>query len=92
MKNAEPVGCRDESTKEILNEFGIKAINNECITLLLDKRSKKEELNAKKIILVDVDEFIPLPKKDKSDFIYLSHLMLAIDLFCLISHDLVRQW
>lgn len=62
FKRFEPIGCRDESTKSVLNSVGINAINNECITLLMDKRSKEQEKNAKKLILVDVDEFIPMPK------------------------------
>jgi len=58
----EPIWCRDEHTKDLLVSQWFNAINNECITLLLGKRSKEQSKNAKKLILVDVDEFIPMPK------------------------------
>ncbi len=70
-----PIGCRDKWTADLLNDSGFEAINNECITLLLDKRTKNQEKNAKKCILVDVDEFIPIPKKFKNNYEYKSQMI-----------------
>ncbi len=76
FKRFEPIGCRDEGTKDILESVGIRAQNNDCITLLLGKRTKSQEENAKKLILVDVDEFIPMPKGyDKTDIEYRSQMI-----------------
>jgi polysaccharide pyruvyl transferase WcaK-like protein len=76
FKKFEPIGCRDEATKNILKSVNIDAINNDCITLLMDKRSKEDEKNAKKLILVDVDEFIPMPSNfKKKDIEYKSQMV-----------------
>lgn len=67
FKRFEPIWCRDEHTKDLLISEWFDAINNECITLLMDKRTPEQEKNAKKLILVDVDEFIPMPKWFKKE-------------------------
>ena len=55
-----PVGCRDNSTKELLQSYGLSAYLQGCITNILPCREEKEY---KKIFLVDVPkeilEFIP---------------------------------
>ncbi len=74
FKKFEPIGCRDADTEAIFIKHWIQAINNECITLLLKRRTLEQEKNAKKIILVDVDKYTPTPEKTK-DYEYLSHVI-----------------
>lgn len=73
LKKYEPIWCRDADSADIFNENWVNAINNDCMTLLLDKRSKEDERNAKKIILVDVDEYTPIPKEYRKNYEYVSH-------------------
>lgn len=68
FKKHEPIGCRDQATANLLQSFNIVAENNQCITLLWQKRTQEQAQWANKIILVDVDEFVPLPKSLKTDF------------------------
>lgn len=75
FKKFEPIGCRDEWTTQFLKKNGFDAKNNGCITLLLDKRTKEQEKNAKKCILVDVDEFVPIPRKYKNNYEYKSQMI-----------------
>lgn len=81
FKKFEPIGCRDEESKNILKKYGIKAKNNECITFLLERRSKEEEENAKKIIFVDIDEFVPVPKKMKKNSEYMTHFLSSAQIY-----------
>jgi len=67
FKRFQPVGARDQGTADLLSSVWIDAINNECITLLMEKRTPEQEKNAKKLILVDVDEFVPIPKWYKKE-------------------------
>ena len=75
IKKYEPVGCRDEETKNFFKKKGINAYNNECITFVINKRTKEEEINAKKIVVVDVDEFVPIPKEMKKNVEYKTHIL-----------------
>jgi len=72
LKKYEPIWCRDQATSDILNKYNIKAINNSCITLLFNKRTKNEAQNATELILVDVDEYIPIPKEYKNNYTYIT--------------------
>lgn len=51
LKRHEPIGCRDEDTKNILEGYGINAYINGCISSLLPQREKLITQN--KIYLVD---------------------------------------
>jgi hypothetical protein len=97
FKKYEPIGSRDEDTKKVLEEYGIKAQNNECITFLLEKRGQEYEDRAKKIILVDVDEFIPIPKKMKKHTEYMTHILANKNLLSNqgklnLSEDILRYY
>ena len=53
LKNYEPIGCRDLSTKKMLESKGIQSYLSGCVTLTLNKR-KKHEKKEKYICIVDV--------------------------------------
>ena len=41
MRKFEPIGCRDRNTRDFLRSFGLDAYFSGCLTLTLDKRTKK---------------------------------------------------
>lgn len=84
LKKYEPIWCRDQATCDVFNKNWIKAINNDCMTLLFNKRTIEEEKNAKKLILVDVDEFVPIPKKFKNNY---EHVTQNIHNWTIYSND-----
>ena len=45
FKKHEPIGCRDISTKELFEKYGIKAYFSGCLTLCFDEHNKKENKN-----------------------------------------------
>ena len=54
MKNFEPIGCRDRSTRDFLKNLGVDAYFSGCLTLTFPKR-EKEPVNGK-VFLVDISE------------------------------------
>jgi len=46
LKQHEPIGCRDQGTAGVLNQYGIDAFYSKCVTLTLDKR-KNDPKNGK---------------------------------------------
>ena len=70
LKQCEPIGCRDRSTRDFLNSKGVDAYFSGCMTLTLDKREKAPENG--KIFVVDLFKkaLKKLPKEilDKADF------------------------
>ena len=59
FKRWEPIGCRDQSTAELLGSKGINTFFSKCLTLTLDKRSAPP--NEGKLFIVDGDS-LPIPK------------------------------
>ncbi len=56
LKKYEPIGCRDNETFRMMQELGIDAYVNGCVTLTLPKR--KYEPKEKKCFLVDIPEIL----------------------------------
>lgn len=50
LRRFEPIGCRDEYTKEVLTKFGIMAYLTGCLTATLPRRA---ENNGNKVFFVD---------------------------------------
>lgn len=59
LKKYEPIGCRDEYTKIKLQEYGVKAYLNGCLSAILPRRRNK----GNKVLLIDapceLEEFLP---------------------------------
>jgi hypothetical protein len=67
FKKYQPIGCRDESTINLFNKYGIDAYFTGCLTLLFD--DVKEKTGGK--YLVDVNtkcNYVPNIKIDKSKY------------------------
>lgn len=73
LKEQEPIGCRDEKTRNYLRSVGIEAYLMGCFTLCFPKREKVPE--QEKIFFVDtpkeLEKHIPLNIKEHSE--YLTH-------------------
>ena len=71
-KKYQPIGCRDYTTKKVLEEKGVKCYFSGCLTLTLNKIGLEKN---NKILLVDVDKEIEdkIPDKFKKDIINLTH-------------------
>lgn len=54
----EPIGCRDEYTKQLFERYGIKAYLSKCLSLIFDKSHAKR----KGIYLVDINSCKYIPK------------------------------
>ncbi len=59
FKKWEPIGCRDQSTAELLGSKGIKTFFSKCLTLTFDKRPTPPSKG--KLLIVDGDS-LPIPK------------------------------
>lgn len=55
LKNYQPIGCRDQSTLEILHKKGIEAYLSGCVTLTLGQREVNRS-NERYICMVDISE------------------------------------
>lgn len=72
FKKYQPIGCRDRHTEKIFKTCGVDAFFNYCMTLTLDKRD--ENIVGDTVFIVDLDNFLPLPKHLKKQKIeYLTH-------------------
>lgn len=75
LKKYQPIGCRDEYTKDMLCERGIEAYISGCASIMLPTREKQPEKN--KTFFVDIpiqlEEYIPSELKKNCE--YISHIM-----------------
>lgn len=55
LRNYQPIGCRDQSTFEVLQEKGIESYLSGCVTLTLERRERSEN-HGKYICMVDIPE------------------------------------
>jgi hypothetical protein len=60
LKNYEPIGCRDDSTKNFLITHGINAYLTRCLTLTFPRRNKS--IRGEKIFFVDAPEWLVPPR------------------------------
>lgn len=69
----QPVGCRDEKTKELMLRHGIEAYLTGCSSILLERR--KSIPKEPKVYIVDVTPKLMqvLPEKYKREGIFISH-------------------
>ena len=69
IKNYEPIGCRDRSTRDFLSRLGIETYFSACATLTLPKRTKEPKDG--KIFLVDLSpkamDIIPKKIRQQAD-------------------------
>lgn len=70
FKKFQPIGCRDRATLKIFQNHGIDSFFNYCMTLTLDRRD--ENIKGDTIFIVDLDNFVPLPKHLKKEKIVYS--------------------
>jgi hypothetical protein len=76
LKKYQPIGCRDNITKEILEKNDVDAYLGYCPTLLFNKRTDEETKNAETVFIVDLDKFVPLPSNlKKSKIEYVKHTL-----------------
>lgn len=63
LKLREPIGCRDEKTRDILRALGVEAYITGCMTAVLPRRKNLGKTNWKQVFLADapieVEKFIP---------------------------------
>lgn len=76
LKRFEPIGCRDEYTRDGLRNLGIKAYLNGCMTLTLPIM-RNENLEKNKIYCVDIDKslFPFLPDEMRENIVEKSHII-----------------
>lgn len=68
-----PIGCRDDGTKKLLEEYGIPAYFSGCVTLTLCPFSEVEQHG--KICLVDVPEEVKkyIKRESKTECVEMTH-------------------
>lgn len=73
FKKYEPIGCRDEQTKRILQGYGIKAYLMGCFTVCVPKRTREPKNG--KVFFVDVPWELNdrIPPEIKKDAEYVTH-------------------
>jgi hypothetical protein len=70
LKKHEPIGCRDRTTCELLEQRGVKAFYSRCVTLTFPRRTAFPQDGI--IFMVDA-EGIPLPSSLREKACYVSH-------------------
>lgn len=80
LKRFEPIGCRDEHTRNGLRKLGIQAYLNGCMTLTLPKIYHADS-RKNKIYCVDVGEnvFSFLPNEIRENIVNTSHIISVGD-------------
>ncbi len=72
LKRFAPIGCRDRGTHDLLQKHDVDSFFNYCLTLTFERR--KKEPNNGKIVVVDLDSFVPIPKNiKKKERMYVTH-------------------
>lgn len=73
FKKHEPIGCRDNSTFELLRSKGVFVYLSGCLTLTLKNRFGKRSDN---VYIVDVDDSFldTIPESIKSKAVFISHV------------------
>lgn len=72
LKNSEPIGCRDERTKNILLSGGVKAYLGGCIVSTITRKSKKRK---RKVAFIDVPLKVHkyIPEEIRRDGLIMHH-------------------
>lgn len=75
LKKFQPIGCRDEHSKNILRKYGIKAYLTGCFTVCFDVR--KSTPSDGKVFIIDVPDEVNeyIPENLKVNAIYLSNVI-----------------
>ena len=77
LKKYEPIGCRDEHTKKLLEKIGVNAYFSGCLTLTLDHGygHLKDQKNSLGLLVVDLDKDVLkyLPKRVLRNSFVTSH-------------------
>ena len=53
LKQHAPIGCRDEDTRQTLNEYGVDAYYSSCLTLTLGKKYAVQGNRSSEVLFVD---------------------------------------
>jgi hypothetical protein len=70
----EPIGCRDDSTRQLLERAGVRAYTTRCLTLTFPLR--ESEPRHGKIFIVDGDD-LPIPRSLRRRAVSLTHVSSA---------------
>ena len=75
LKKFEPIGCRDERTKNVLNSMGVKAYLNGCIALTHERNLRGEIKQGNKVAFIDVPKDVEpyIPNDIRRDMEILHH-------------------
>jgi len=73
FKKNEPIGCRDEYTKDLLLKYGVKAYLMGCFTVCFNQRTIKPDDG--KVFIIDIPEEANdcIPETIKKDAVYLQN-------------------
>lgn len=87
VKRYEPIGCRDEQTRDVLRGLGIEAYLMGCYTMCLPQR-RKVPANGK-VFLVDISENLEpfIPKCLKENAVRISHSAPVKGQFITVDED-----
>lgn len=79
LKQYEPIGCRDEYTRNRLRDSGVNAYTAGCISASLKRRSQQEE-NKDTVFLIDIpNEILPFLLRKYKNVEVMSHIISLSD-------------
>jgi hypothetical protein len=70
LKAHEPIGCRDDGTRQFLERAGIRAYTTHCLTLTFSRRERTPEQG--RVYIVDGDD-LPVPRSMRRDAVRITH-------------------
>lgn len=74
LKAHEPIGCRDDSTRQLLERAGVRAYTTQCLTLTFPTRERKPRHG--KVFVVDGDD-LPIPRILRRRAVRVTHVSSA---------------
>jgi hypothetical protein len=74
LKAHEPIGCRDDGTRRMLESAGVRAYTTQCLTLTFPRRVREPEHG--KVFIVDGDD-LPIPRALRRHAVHVTHASSA---------------
>lgn len=74
LKKYEPIGCRDKTTAELLQERGVKAYFSSCLTTTLGYKYKSAK-RSNKIYVVDAVHYVPEASRRIQKYKFLAYYL-----------------
>lgn len=74
LRAHEPIGCRDDSTRQLLERAGVRAYTTHCLTLTIPAR--EHEPRHGKVFVVDGDD-LPIPRLLRRHAVSVTHVSSA---------------